>query len=191
MLKVASEKKAVLESQLQTYDIRVQEISAELVKSNQLLQNQQELKRNIEDNLNYRRTTQKIDELTSEINLIEEKIVKMGGLSKFEIELYKLKQERDRFSSEVCIICSNLCHVTLSFHCESSSKFWILVKFCSQTSALVQFRCIKATFRKTKLILNKHSTRTLTSVILIKWSSSRWSTTFDEIFLIAQFWFWW
>lgn len=123
MLKVASEKKAVLESQLQTYDIRVQEISAELVKSNQLLQNQQELKRNIEDNLNYRRTTQKIDELTSEINLIEEKIVKMGGLSKFEIELYKLKQERDRFSSEVCIICSNLCHVTLSFHCESSSKF--------------------------------------------------------------------
>ncbi|KAL8088816.1 hypothetical protein AgCh_038557 [Apium graveolens] len=117
MLKVVSEKKAVLDSQLQGYDTRVQEISAELAKSNQLLQNQQELKRNIEDNLNYRRTAQRIDDLTSEINLMEEEIVKMGGVFKFETELDKLKQERDRFSSEL-----NRCIGTVSVYQSNISK---------------------------------------------------------------------
>lgn len=146
MLKVASENKAVLQSQLQSYDIRVQEISAELAKSNQLLQKQETLKRNIVDNLNYRTTKQMIDELTSEIDLMEEKIVKMGGVSKFETEREKLKQERDRFSSEVCVICSNLYHVTLSFNCESNSTFQFWLNFAVKQVCRYSFSVSKQYF---------------------------------------------
>lgn len=106
MLNNASENKAVLDSQLQNCNTRVEEISAELSKSNELLQNQAGLKRNIQDNLHYRITKQRVDELGYEIELMEEKIAEMGGVSKFEAEVDKLKQERDRFSSEVCGICS-------------------------------------------------------------------------------------
>lgn len=117
MLKNASENMTVLESQLQSYDIRVQEISAELAKSNQLLLRQEALKRNIQDNLNYRETKKKVDELNSDINLKEEEIVKMGGVSKFKTELHKLQQERDRFSSEL-----NRCIGTVSVYQSNISK---------------------------------------------------------------------
>lgn len=79
----------------------MQEISAEVTKSNDLLRNQDLLKRNIEDNLNYRKTKSQVDELTYEIELLEEQIVKIGGVSKFEAELAKLSQERERLLSEV------------------------------------------------------------------------------------------
>lgn len=100
-LKKMSDNKALQESQLRSCDIRLQEISAELTKSNEWLQNQERVKRIIEDNVNYRKTKQKVDQLACDIKLMEMKIVNIGGVSKFEAELDKLKQERERFSSEV------------------------------------------------------------------------------------------
>ncbi|XP_017234897.1 DNA repair protein RAD50 [Daucus carota subsp. sativus] len=117
LLNNASENKAVLDSQLQNCNTRVEEISAELSKSNELLQNQAGLKRNIQDNLHYRITKQRVDELGYEIELMEEKIAEMGGVSKFEAEVDKLKQERDRFSSE-----SNRYLGTVSVHQSNISK---------------------------------------------------------------------
>lgn len=117
MLKHLSESNADQESQLQSCDIRVQEISAELTKSNELLRNQELLKIKIEAHLNYRKTKQKVDQLYYEIELLEEKFAKIGGVSKFKAELDKLRQERDRFSSE-----SNRCIGTVSVHQSNISK---------------------------------------------------------------------
>lgn len=97
------EKQSLSESQLQSCDSRKQEILAELNKSKDLMRNQDQLRRNIEDNLNYRKTKAEVDELTREIESLEERILKIGGLSTVEAELGKLSQERERLLSEVFI----------------------------------------------------------------------------------------
>lgn len=100
-LKELQEKKSLFESQLQACMIRKQEISAELNKPKELLRNQDQLKGNIDDNLNYRRTKAEVDELACEIESLEDKILKMGGVSSYEVELKKHQQERERLLSEV------------------------------------------------------------------------------------------
>lgn len=102
-LKEVKEKKTLSESQLQSCDSRKQEILAELNKSKDLMRNQDQLRRNIEDNLNYRKTKAEVDELTFEIESLEERILKIGGISAVETELGKLSQERERLLSEVKI----------------------------------------------------------------------------------------
>lgn len=97
------EKQSLSESQLQSCDSRKQEILAELNKSKDLMRNQDQLRRNIEDNLNYRKTKAEVDELTREIESLEERILKIGGVSTVEAELGKLSQERERLLSEVFI----------------------------------------------------------------------------------------
>uniref|UniRef100_A0A2N9GWL7 DNA repair protein RAD50 n=2 Tax=Fagus sylvatica TaxID=28930 RepID=A0A2N9GWL7_FAGSY len=116
-LKELQEKKSVLESQLQSCDIRKQEISDELNKSKDLMRNQDQLRRNIEDNLNYREKKAEVDELAREIESLEEGILKIGGVSTFEAELGKLAQERERLLSEV-----NRCHGTMSVYQSNISK---------------------------------------------------------------------
>ncbi|KAL2318750.1 hypothetical protein Fmac_032626 [Flemingia macrophylla] len=69
-LKELQEKISLSESQLQSCDTRKQEISAELNKSKDLIQNQDQVKRNI-DNLNYKKTKVEVDELTHEIETLE------------------------------------------------------------------------------------------------------------------------
>ncbi|XP_010557042.1 PREDICTED: DNA repair protein RAD50 isoform X2 [Tarenaya hassleriana] len=95
------EKQRVSESQLQTCQAKKDEISAELNKSKDLMRNQDHLRRNIEDNLNYRRTKAEVEELTREIESLEESILKIGGVSAVEAELVKLSQERERLLSEL------------------------------------------------------------------------------------------
>lgn len=95
------EKQLASESQLQGCDTRKQEIMEELSKSKDLMRNQDQLRRNIEDNLNYRKTKAEVDKLTCEIESLEDRILKTGGISTFEAELGKLLQERERFLSEV------------------------------------------------------------------------------------------
>lgn len=102
-LKELQEKKSLSESQLQSCDIRKQEILAELNKSKDLMRNQDQLRRNIEDNLNYRKMKAEVDELARDIESLEERILKIGGVSTFEAELGKLAQERERLLSEVFI----------------------------------------------------------------------------------------
>ncbi|XP_048130472.1 DNA repair protein RAD50 isoform X2 [Rhodamnia argentea] len=116
-LKELQEKQAVSESQLQGCDQRKQEISEELTKSKDLMRNQDQLRRNIEDNLNYRKTKSEVDDLTREIESLEDRILKIGGISTIEAELGKLSQERERLLSEL-----NRCQGTMSVYQSNISK---------------------------------------------------------------------
>lgn len=109
-MKELREKQSISESELQKCGTRKQEILAELNKSKDLMRNQDQLRRNIEDNLNYRKTKADVDELTREIELLEDRILKIGGISTFEGELVKLSQERERLLSEVLL---NPCKVNV------------------------------------------------------------------------------
>ena len=97
------EKLSLSESQLQGCDARKQEILAELNDSKNAVRSQDNLRRSIEDNLNYRKIKAEVEELTREIESLEERILKIGGFSSFEAELAKLLQERERLLSEVCM----------------------------------------------------------------------------------------
>ncbi|KAK9140989.1 hypothetical protein Scep_010670 [Stephania cephalantha] len=77
-LKENQEKLSSSESQLQSCEAKKQDLSIELNKSKELMRNQDQLKRNIDDNLNYRQTKAEVDELTSEIESLEDRIVKTG-----------------------------------------------------------------------------------------------------------------
>lgn len=116
-LKELQEKQAASESQLQGCDKRKREISEELNKSKDLMRNQDQLRRNIEDNLNYRKTKSEVDDLTREIESLEDRILKIGGISTIEAELGKLSQERERLLSEL-----NRCQGTMSVYQSNISK---------------------------------------------------------------------
>lgn len=116
-LKELQEKKSLSESQLRSCDTRKHEILAELNKSKDLVRDQDQLKRNIEDNLNYRKTKAEVDELAHEIETLEENILKAGGISKIETELHKLSQERERLRSEL-----DRCHGSMSVYQNNISK---------------------------------------------------------------------
>lgn len=100
-LKEMQEKLSLSESQLQGCDARKQEILAELNDSKNAVRSQDNLRRSIEDNLNYRKIKAEVEELTREIESLEERILKIGGFSSFEAELAKLLQERERLLSEL------------------------------------------------------------------------------------------
>lgn len=102
-LKEMQEKLSLYESQLQSCDARKQEILDELNKSRNTMLNQENIRRGIEDNLNYRKTKAEVEALTQEIESLEEKILKIGGFSTYEVELAKLSQERERALEEVYI----------------------------------------------------------------------------------------
>lgn len=110
-LKEKLEQQSVIQSQLLRCDARKQEILAELNKSKDLMRNQDQLRRNIEDNLNYRKTKAEVDALTREIDLVQERIMEIGGISKVEGELRKVLKERERLLSEL-----NRCEGTMSVH---------------------------------------------------------------------------
>ncbi|KAF8028011.1 hypothetical protein BT93_E0810 [Corymbia citriodora subsp. variegata] len=116
-LKELQERQAASESQHQSCDQRKREISEELNKSKDLMRNQDQLRRNIEDNLNYRKTRSEVDDLTREIESLEDRILKIGGISTIEAELGKLSQERERLLSEL-----NRCQGTMSVYQSNISK---------------------------------------------------------------------
>ncbi|KAK4766674.1 hypothetical protein SAY87_008316 [Trapa incisa] len=116
-LQELQEKQITSESQLQGCDTRKQEILEELNKSKDLMRNQDQLRRNIEDNLNYRKTKAEVDQLTYQIESLEERILKTGGFSSFEAEHGKLLQERERLLSDL-----NRSHGTMSVYQSNISK---------------------------------------------------------------------
>ena len=99
------------QSQLQNCEARKQAISVELNKSKELLQGQGQLKRNIDDNLNYRKTKAEVDRLTRDIESLEERMLSIGSSSTIEADLKRHSQERERLNSEV-----------LSVHCNNYEK---------------------------------------------------------------------
>lgn len=95
------EKLSLFQSQLKNYEATKQEISAELNKSKELLQGQGQLKRNIDDNLNYRKTKAEVDRLTHDIESLEERMLSIGSSSTIEADLKRHYQEKERLNSEV------------------------------------------------------------------------------------------
>ncbi|CAH9120879.1 unnamed protein product [Cuscuta epithymum] len=107
-LKDLKEKKNLTESQLQNCESRLQEISEELTKNNELMMRQDQLRRNIEDNLIYRKTKADVHQLTREIESLEEEVVKLGSVSGVEAESVRLLQERERLLSELNRCCGTI-----------------------------------------------------------------------------------
>uniref|UniRef100_A0A7N1A2Q4 DNA repair protein RAD50 n=1 Tax=Kalanchoe fedtschenkoi TaxID=63787 RepID=A0A7N1A2Q4_KALFE len=99
-LKELQEKHSLSLKQLQNCETRKKQIMAELNKSNELKSNQDQLRRNIEDNLNFRKTKAEVEELTREVESLEESLLRSGGVASHEDELLKLSRERDRLRSE-------------------------------------------------------------------------------------------
>lgn len=128
-LKELQEKLALSKSQLKICEERKQEISAELCKSKELMSNQGQLKRNIDDNLNYRKTKAEVDELAREIERLEEKVLDIGGMSATEAVYKRLLQEKERLLSEVMFTDHSL--LLVIFHLWSTWLFWFrLFSWC-------------------------------------------------------------
>ncbi|KAL0403652.1 UNVERIFIED_CONTAM: DNA repair protein [Sesamum radiatum] len=100
-LKALQEKQALSESELRSCQNRMNELLTELDKSRDLSRNQAELRRNIEENLEYRKLKSQVDQLTREIESLEESVLKIGGVSKIEALLLKLSQERESLLTEL------------------------------------------------------------------------------------------
>ncbi|GLT97735.1 hypothetical protein SLE2022_152840 [Rubroshorea leprosula] len=116
-LKELQEQKSALQTEIQSCKTRREETSDEISKSNTLMGNQNKLRRNIVDNLNYRKTKAQVDALTWEIESLEDRMLKIGGISKFEGELKKLLQEKERLHSEF-----NKCRGTMSVYQNNIAK---------------------------------------------------------------------
>jgi len=95
------EKLSLCESQQHQCEKRKTEISSELNRSQELLRSQDQVKRNIDDNINYRKTKAEVDELAQELEALEDKIVSIGELSAMETELKKCLQEKEKLLSDV------------------------------------------------------------------------------------------
>lgn len=109
-LKDLQDKHSLSKSQLQKCESMKQQISADLNKSKELMRNQDHLKRNIDDNLNYRKTKAEVEELTCEIESLEEKVLSIGGASAVEADLKRHLQEKERFLSEVIMTFTRTVH---------------------------------------------------------------------------------
>jgi len=106
-LKELQGKHALCYSQLQNCKAKHKDILAELNKSKELLQGQGQLKRNIDDNLNYRKTKAEVERLTRDIESLEERVLSIGSSSAIEADLKRHSQEKERLNSEVLFIQSS------------------------------------------------------------------------------------
>ncbi|XP_062109225.1 DNA repair protein RAD50 [Humulus lupulus] len=116
-LKELQERLSSSELELQRCEAKKQHILSELERNRDVIRSRDKLRRNIEDNLNYRKTKAEVDELTREIESLEEKILRIGGISTVESELVKLSRERERLLSEL-----NRCRGTMSVYDSNISK---------------------------------------------------------------------
>lgn len=100
-MKALQAKQTLLESKLTSCKTRMNELLEDLEKSRDLIRNQAELRRNIQENLDYRKAKAQLDELTREIESLEDSVKNIGGVSKFESLLLKHSQERESLLTEV------------------------------------------------------------------------------------------
>ncbi|KAK6161696.1 hypothetical protein DH2020_005077 [Rehmannia glutinosa] len=100
-LKALQEKETQLKLELKSDETRMNELLKELDKSKELSQTQAEIRRNIQDNLEYRKVKAQVEELTREIESLEDSMLTIGGLSKISSILVKLSQERESFLTEL------------------------------------------------------------------------------------------
>lgn len=116
-LKELQDKEALSESQNLSCEAKIRQITTELNDNKELKMKRGTVRRNIEDNLNYRKTKADITELTREIESLEHKILKFGGVSASENDLMRVSQERERLLSEL-----NRCQGTSSVYQSNISK---------------------------------------------------------------------
>lgn len=116
-LKDLEEKHSQEKCNLQSYNNKKQDLLAEVNKTAEVVRNQDKLRRDIEDNLRYREVKAKVEGCTLEIESLEERILAMGGISAFEVDLGKLSKERERLLSEL-----NKYHGTVAVYQKAISK---------------------------------------------------------------------
>lgn len=83
---------------------------------------QELMKHRINQNILYRVAKARVDELTRELESLEQRQVDMGSLEVFEAKLLKLNQERDSFLSEVFIII-----LLVVLHSSTVASFYLLL----------------------------------------------------------------
>ncbi|KAM0915486.1 hypothetical protein ACQ4PT_010817 [Festuca glaucescens] len=110
-------------SELQKHEARKQDTSAELDRSKEVLRTQDQFKRNIDDNLNYRKTKAEVDRLTHDIELLEDNVLSIGSMSTIEADLKRHAQEKERLLSEY-----NRCQGTISVYQSNISKHKLELK---------------------------------------------------------------
>jgi len=114
------EKKSLLKSQLRSCETMIQEIIIELDKRKDLMRNHDQLRRKIEDNLNYKKTKAEVDELEHEKKSVEENMLKVGVSDTIiQPEHQRLSQDRQRLLSEVF---RYVCHTSMIAVCNSTNN---------------------------------------------------------------------
>lgn len=99
-LKELQEKLSLCESQQHQCEKRKSDISAELNRSQELLRSQDQVKRNIDDNIAYRKTKADVDDLAQEMEALDDKIASIGEPSAVEADLKRYLQEKEKLLSE-------------------------------------------------------------------------------------------
>ncbi|XP_021745929.1 LOW QUALITY PROTEIN: DNA repair protein RAD50-like [Chenopodium quinoa] len=116
-LKELQVRKSQSESQLENSGQKKKKISDELESAREIKKNQELLRHNIDDNIIYREAKARVDELTRDLELLEQRLVEIGSAEIIESELFKLGKERDRLLSEL-----NRFHGTMSVYESNISK---------------------------------------------------------------------
>lgn len=132
------ERLAMIDAQLKQSEKRKNEISAEVNKNRELLQSQAQIKRNIDDNIDYRKKKAEVEELAQQIENYEQKIIQTGDMSAAEVNLKKAMDEKQALVSEVIEIWQFL---TLFVHiCNNSLNLflWLLILYQMYSIAITK-----------------------------------------------------
>ncbi|KAL6582060.1 hypothetical protein OROMI_006074 [Orobanche minor] len=100
-LNALQEKQTQLGIELKSCETRMKEILEEVENSGGVIQKQAIVRRNIDDNLEYRKLKARVDGLLEEIDSLETRSLQIGGLSQIEAMLLKLSQERESLLTEL------------------------------------------------------------------------------------------
>ncbi|KAJ7547995.1 hypothetical protein O6H91_08G112800 [Diphasiastrum complanatum] len=100
-LKMVNDKLSQYSSQIKDLERRKDLLSSELSKSHELLRSQDQVKRNIDDNINYRKTLAEEKQLEREIEAIEEQAITIGELTTLEADLKKVLADKQTALNEL------------------------------------------------------------------------------------------
>ena len=132
------ERLAMIDAQLKQSEKRKNEISAEVNKNRELLQSQAQIKRNIDDNIDYRKKKAEVEELAQQIENYEQKIIQTGDMSAAEVNLKKAMDEKQALVSEVIEIWQFL---TLFVHISNNSLnlfLWLQILYQMYSIAITK-----------------------------------------------------
>lgn len=93
-----------LEADLSEEDRQVKSLRDELAKVAASVGRQTELKRNIEDNIQYRKLLEEEEKMTRTIEELEEQLISMGNLHTLEADLRRANADLQRLLSEVSFL---------------------------------------------------------------------------------------